>query len=62
MMSTVRDNLMNIEGYAPYCGGMCIKMPRTDFLGDQFYCPACGCVSEFPKDFIDEYKKKWNNQ
>jgi predicted RNA-binding Zn-ribbon protein involved in translation (DUF1610 family) len=64
-MSIVRENLLNEEGYVPYCGnidayavGRC-HMPRTRFDGKQFVCPTCGWHSEFPNDFIAEYKKKW---
>ena len=56
-----RNNLMNEEGYSPYCGGNCREMPRTKFnrtLG-QFFC-SCGWISKFPEDFIKEYKTKWN--
>ena len=56
--SIVRENLMNEPGYSPYCGAMCKWMPRTRFNGKQFVCPDCGWVSSFPKEFIDEYKKK----
>lgn len=59
-MSVVRDNLMNEQGYSPYCGAMCKYMPRTYFDGEQFVCPDCGWRSEFPADFIAAYKKKWN--
>ena len=65
-ISTVRENLMNQEGYTGYCGndlprytlGGCSN-PRTKFIKDQFYCPECGWVSQFPSDFIDRYKIKW---
>lgn len=66
-MSTVRENLMNESGYTPYCGndnaygygpGQC-HMPRTRFDGEQFVCPHCGWRSQFPADFIAEYKAKW---
>ena len=67
--SIVRENLMTREGYSPYCGsnisrseiGGCDN-PRTNFDGEQFVCPKCGWKSEFPKDFIDRYKEKWNLQ
>lgn len=58
----VRENLMNEEGYTPYCGyimSMCSN-PRTKWNGEQFTCPKCGWTSQFPKDFIDRYKAKWN--
>lgn len=60
-MSIVRENLMNREGYTPYCGAMDCRfnMPRTRFDGQQFRC-ACGWRSGFEVEFIDEYKKKWN--
>lgn len=60
-MSTVRDNLMNRNGYSPYCGGdKCTRMPRTVFNGEQFTCKDCGWVSGFDKEFIKAYKLKWN--
>ena len=62
--SVVRTNLMTREGYKPYCGNMskCLILPRTNFdktIG-QFKCPICGWVSQYPKDFIERYTKKWN--
>jgi hypothetical protein len=61
--SLVRQNLMTIEGYSPYCGSdLCIlHFPRTTWRKDkdQFTC-GCGWVSQFPKDFIGRYKNKWN--
>ena len=59
-MSIVRENLLTRPGYAPYCGNFdChLRMPRTRFDGQQFVC-ACGWKSEFPADFIAEYKSKW---
>jgi hypothetical protein len=64
--SIVRDNLMTQEGYSPYCSnnkarrttGGCDN-PRTKFNGEQFVCPHCGWVSQFPKDFIDRYINRW---
>lgn len=55
-MTTVRNNLMSIKGYSPYCGGCCHRMPRTIFDGEQFLCPDCGWRSTFPEEFIREYK------
>lgn len=63
-MNIVRDNLMNVPGYAPYCGAAndCIyNMPRTHFDGKQFVC-RCGWRSNFPADFIKSYKKRWNEK
>ena len=57
-MSTVRKNLLEDKYYTPYCG-YCDKMPRTVKFGDQFKCPNCAWVSQFPADFIKEYKNKW---
>jgi hypothetical protein len=59
-MSIVRDNLMNQQGYTPYCGNEdCrLHMPRTRFNGRQFVC-GCGWESDFPADFIAGYKEKW---
>lgn len=60
-MSLVRINLMTREGYSPYCGGeRCpLQMPRTTWDGEQFKC-RCGWRSQFPADFIAEYKAKWH--
>ncbi len=68
--SVVRHNLLHEKGYAPYCGSQLCKerhlsplkgerWPRTEFNGEQFVCPKCQWQSAFPKEFIDEYKKKW---
>lgn len=54
-MSIIRTNLLTKQGYFPYCGRYdCFA--RTIWGNDirQFKC-ECGWVSEFPKDFIDEY-------
>ena len=62
-MSTVRRNLMEQEGYAPYCGAIdpiCNHgTPRSTFNGEQFEC-KCGWKSKFPGDFILEYKHRWH--
>lgn len=58
-MSIIRENLMTIEGYTPYCGDLCSTMPRTKFNGTQFYCPNCNWRSSFPEEFIQKYKTKW---
>lgn len=61
-MSIVRENLMTRPGYSPYCGGMDNRhctMPRTRWTGEQFKCPVCGWLSQFPAEFIAEYKAKW---
>ena len=63
----VRENLMTVEGYKPYCGnnvsrfaiGGCSN-PRVKWTGEQFKCPECGWLSEYPADFIERYKKRWN--
>jgi len=59
-ISIVRRNLMKDEGYAPYCGEpKChLLWPRTVFNSKQFTC-SCGWKSDFPKDFIKQYKEKW---
>ena len=61
MTSIVRNNLMEHEGYSPYCGAENCKhrWPRTFFNGKQFKC-GCGWESKFPADFIQQYKQKWN--
>lgn len=58
----VRHNLLTEKNYTPYCGSNNVRcdMPRTKFDGEQFVCPKCGFRSEFPKEFIDYYKQKWN--
>ena len=59
-MSIVRENLMTEKNYSPYCGSnTCKSMPRAKFNGEQFVCPSCGWISEFPIEFIAEYKNKW---
>ena len=61
--TTVRNNLMNQEGYTGYCGDFHCKagMPRTKWSSElnQFKC-KCGWISQYPKDFIERYKLKWN--
>lgn len=61
MRTVIKHNLLTRKGYTPYCGGnyICITMPRTEFDGQQFVCPDCGWVSEFPTEFISAYKAKW---
>lgn len=60
-MTIVRDNLINEINYSPYCGNdNCRLMPRTVFIDKQFVCPHCAWRSDFPKDFIIRYKRKWN--
>jgi len=71
-LTIVRENLMTEPNYTPYCGGgggnrpsavsYGCSNPRTrwDEKLQQFKCPSCSWVSEFPSDFIIRYKKKWN--
>ena len=68
-VSTVRTNLMNEEGYTGYCGNSWTEqkkkgcdMPRTtwDNKLNQFTCPKCKCVSQYPTHFITQYKERWN--
>ena len=56
----IRNNLLTRKGYSPYCGDdhCCRSTPRTKFNGSQFECP-CGWVSEFPVDFIQQYRRRW---
>jgi hypothetical protein len=62
-MSIVRENLMTRRGYSPYCGNeKCRQMPRTTWTGQQFKCPACRWQSQFPDDFIAQYKAKWHSE
>lgn len=68
-LTIVRENLMNEEGYSGYCGnnisrykvGGCSN-PRTKWnpLLNQFVCSECGWTSQYPNDFINRYKEKWN--
>jgi hypothetical protein len=69
--TVVRENLMTQEGYTGYCGDdLCEertpsspdRWPRTKWIPElnQFKCPKCGWVSQFPDDFINRYKAKWN--
>jgi len=60
-MSIVREKLMKLRGYSPYCGNNCCsgRMPRTKWDGEQFKCPACGWRSAFPDRFIKKYKDTW---
>ncbi len=63
MYDVIRENLMKIEGYSPYCGNNnCYSMARTIFYDTQFICKNCGWISKFPVDFIEEYKKKWKKE
>lgn len=59
----VRENLMTRPGYTGYCGAeRCqYRWPRTTYQPklEQFTC-SCGWVSQFPEDFIERYKTKWN--
>ena len=68
-ISIVRENLMTVENYAPYCGndisrdklGGC-NNPRMRWnnVKQQFVCPKCGDTTDFPIDFIERYMSKWN--
>ena len=59
-MSLIKRNLMEQQGYSPYCGAeRCyLTWPRTLFDGKQFTC-RCGGRSGFEPEFIAEYKTKW---
>ena len=54
----ILDNLMNQSEYTPYCGVFFCKN-QTKFNGTQFVCLKCGYITQFPKEIINEYKKKW---
>jgi hypothetical protein len=69
--TVVREILMIQEGYTGYCGDDICKerrlsspnrWPRTKWIPElnQFKCPKCGWISQFPDDFINRYKAKWN--
>ena len=57
-MSVVRENLLKHLGYTPYCGGdyVVCRLPRLRFDGEQFKCPVCTYRSNFPPEFIEQYK------
>lgn len=59
--SIVRRNLMEREGYAPYCLS-CNTMHRLKWTPElsQFKCGSCGYVTAFPEDFLAIYKERWN--
>lgn len=50
-MSIVRDNLLKIKGYSPYCIN-CNTVERMKFNGKQFRCNKCWKETEFEEDFI----------
>ena len=63
-MSIVRDNILRDKTYTPFCGndkpkwliGGCSN-PRTILNRDgQFECPECEYVTEFPDDFVKQYR------
>ncbi len=67
-ISIVRTNLMNEQGYTGYCGNSWAEqkkkgcdMPRTRWVAElnQFRCPQCGWISQYPMDFITRYKERW---
>jgi hypothetical protein len=62
-VSQVRENLMSREGYTPYCGkDRCsFGWPRTTWYHGQFEC-MCGWRSEFPAEFVEQYKAKWGKK
>lgn len=60
LTSIVRQNLLSVPGYAPYCGNMdCGEMPRAIFRDGQFECPRCDWRSSFEPEFIEAYKTTW---
>jgi hypothetical protein len=56
-MSIVRENLLSVPGYTPYCGSNdCTRgLVRTKFDGSQFKC-SCGWRSSFEPEFIEKYR------
>ena len=55
-MSIVRENLLKVRGYTPYCGDeKCTAFVRTVFDGKQFKARCCSWRSEFEPEFIAEY-------
>lgn len=68
-LTIVRENLMTVENYTGYCGNDLparnpkgCNNPRTKWNSNlgQFVCPQCGWISNYPEDFIQRYKAKWN--
>lgn len=60
-VSVVRDNLMNEEGYAPYCDCSGLHRMRWNPSIDQFSCSLGRCGNtKFPIGFIINYKRRWN--
>jgi hypothetical protein len=64
--SIVRNKLMTVKDYTPYCGNNISRRlingcsnPRTKFNGQQFCCPECKFITSFPIDFIEKYKEYW---
>lgn len=69
--SIVRQNLLKDKEYRGYCGSELCKprkfhpmrgerWPRTVFNFNQFECPKCRWKSEYPKTFIELYRKTHN--
>lgn len=57
-VSLVRENLLTVKGYAPYCGNYrCRGMPRTTLKNGQFQCGSCGWRSQFEPEFIRKVKE-----
>ena len=56
--SIVRNNLMKRPRYAPYCM-CCSALRRMIWTGEQFICPVTRSETEFPAEFIAEYKARW---
>lgn len=62
-MTIVRENLLTRPGYTPYCGNNhCRSVRRTEWDGEQFKCNNCDWRSDFPDEFIAEYKAKWHGE
>lgn len=59
--SIVRNNLLTVPGYLPYCGNpYCSNddgcRTKWDVNQQQFVC-KCGWISKFPKDFVVAYTR-----
>jgi len=58
--SIVRNNLLTVPGYAPYCGNdtRSCTMTRTEFDREsgQFVCSECQWRSAFSHEFIEVYR------
>lgn len=57
----VRQNMIDDKNYRPYCM-KCSGLQRMNIRLDnlQLQCPKCKSITQFPSDFVNRYKTKWN--